>query len=159
MLRAQPKQHKPLSRPLPSVTPSQQKVSRLLVELEPAEGAARQHASLVKELRRGAAVLPHWPGGGLQPAGHIAQRLERLAADQQVPGSSPGAPSFALPRLCHNARPCTCASLSGPFQRICHCGDVGGWPRILFPYLTVSFTQIMPHLSLRLFLLVFLVLA
>ena len=31
-------------------------------ERGPAEGAARQHASRVKELRRGAAALPHWLG-------------------------------------------------------------------------------------------------
>ena len=30
------------------------------------------------------------------PDGYIAQWLERLTADQQVPGSNPGVPSFHL---------------------------------------------------------------
>ena len=35
--------------------------SNRAAELEPAEGAAWQHASLAKKLWRGAAVLPHCP--------------------------------------------------------------------------------------------------
>ena len=32
--------------------------------------------------------------GSEWPSGYIAQWLERLTADQQVPGSNPGVPSF-----------------------------------------------------------------
>ena len=35
-------------------------------------------------------------------AGYIAQWLERLTADQQVPGSNPGVPSFCV--ICLHAR-------------------------------------------------------
>ena len=34
------------------------------------------------------------------PTGYIAQWLERLTADQQVPGSNPGVPSFLEQRGC-----------------------------------------------------------
>ena len=40
----------------------------------------------------------------LQSTGYIAQWLERLTADQQVPGSNPGVPSFAAPLPAQRAR-------------------------------------------------------
>ena len=35
--------------------------------------------------------------------GYIAQRLERLTADQQVPGSNPGVPFFSSQSLAHDS--------------------------------------------------------
>jgi hypothetical protein len=60
----------------------------LLVFFFPSEGhgPAKPRCSL---LRRGG--LPH---------GYIAQWLERLTADQQVPGSNPGVPSAMRARIC-----------------------------------------------------------
>eukprot|EP00973_Karenia_brevis_P080849 11215955-Karenia_brevis.AAC.1 len=59
--------------------------------------------------------------------GYIAQRLERLAADQQVPGSNPGAPSPFLSFAFGTRRKCAHAVLAlartGP--------QAGLWPKEL----------------------------
>ncbi len=50
-------------------------------------GLGHPRAQCARPLKNGSLLLPH---------GYIAQWLERLTADQQVPGSNPGVPSSLM---------------------------------------------------------------
>ena len=79
-------------------------------------GSRRAHKSETHELARLATRrLYNDPTSQICQHGHIAQRLERLTADQQVPGTNPGMPFFS-------ACACTCCSMWRSRLRSGHAG-------------------------------------
>ena len=56
----------------------------------------RRNGPTLCKLWGGSVMRLRCQGGGSAPHGYIAQWLERLTADQQVPGSNPGVPFIVL---------------------------------------------------------------